>query len=250
MIKIILLIALISGNIFTSFGGWKIIQITSNSEGEYESIMYIQDGKIRQSAGAMDIIIDLKNSKMTYINHDKKTFWEGTKDDFKIEMEKYMIKTMGEDAYKEYKSNMEKMNDMNINDETLNIEINRDDEVMEVAGYKGTKFSVLTNGELVEEVWLCDKIKASKEFDISGFDQFVDQFFEQEDNHYSDSEEYINLMQNNGFPVKQVTYSYGEVEETTVLKEATEITLSNEIFEAPTGYSDSKLFEVMVFQDN
>jgi len=89
---------------------WKIVQIVrSSEEGEYEMVIYIQNNKIRTQSQDFDMIIDLDQNYMIYINHYGKKYWEGSKDSFKQEMEAFMEKSMkemmGEEGYEEYKKN-------------------------------------------------------------------------------------------------------------------------------------------------
>ncbi len=53
------------------------------------------------------------------------------------------------------------------------------------------------------------------------------------------------MLKENGFPIKEISYSYGEVMEETELKEATELNLSASTFTAPKDYQKVGIMEVM-----
>jgi len=224
---------------------WKIVQIVrSHEDGEYEMVIYIQKNKIRTQAQNFDVIFDLDQNYMIYINHDGKKYWEGSKDSFKQEMEAFMEKSMkemmGEEGYEEYKKTIDNIGDLE--GEIVKIEIVVDGAIEELAGFKGKKFNVFENGQLVEELWLCMEIQLMDEMDFTLLDQF---FGQEREFDYSQSEEYNNMLKENGFPIKDISYSYGELMEETVLKEAIELDLPASTFTAPKDYQKVGIMEVM-----
>jgi len=226
---------------------WKIVQIVrSSEEGEYEMVIYIQNNKIRTQSQDFDMIIDLDQNYMIYINHYGKKYWEGSKDSFKQEMEAFMEKSMkemmGQEGYEEYKKTLDETIE-GLEGEMGKIEIVVDGAIEELAGFKGKKFKVYENGELMEEVWLCEELQLFDDMDITLLDDFFGQQVGEQD--YSQSEEYTNMLKENGFPIKEITYSYGELMEETVLKEATELDLPASTFTAPKDYRKVGIMEVM-----
>lgn len=225
---------------------WKIVQIVRSPEdGEYEMVIYIQNNKIRTQSQDFDMIIDLDQNYMIYINHYGKKYWEGSKDSFEQEMdafiEKSMREVMGQEGYEEYKKSIDNIGDLE--GEIVKIEIVVDGAIEELAGFKGKKFKVYENGELMEEVWLCEELQLFDDMDITLLDDFFGQQVGEQD--YSQSEEYTNMLKENGFPIKEITYSYGELMEETVLKEATELDLPASTFTAPKDYQKVGIMEVM-----
>lgn len=245
MKRIIFIFPLLICLCFTSMADWKIVQIVrSHEDGEYEMVIYIQKNKIRTQAQNFDVIFDLDQNYMIYINHYGKKYWEGSKDSFKQEMEAFMEKSMkemmGEEGYEEYKKTIDNIGDLE--GEIVKIEIVVDGAIEELAGFKGKKFNVFENGQLVEELWLCMEIQLMDEMDFTLLDQF---FGQEREFDYSQSEEYNNMLKENGFPIKDISYSYGELMEETVLKEAIELDLPASTFTAPKDYQKVGIMEVM-----
>ncbi len=207
-------------------------------------VIYIQNNKIRTQSQDFDMIIDLDQNYMIYINHYGKKYWKGSKDGFKEEMdaalEKSMKEMMGEEGYEEYKKSIDNIE--GLEGEMGVIKIVVDGAIEELAGFKGEKFKVFENGQLVKELWLCKEIQVMDEMDFTLLDQF---FGQEQESDYSESEEYNNMLKENGFPIKEISYSYGEVMEETKLKEATELDLQASTFTAPKDYQKVGIMEVM-----
>ena len=245
MKRIIFIVPLLICLCYTTMADWKIVQIVrSSEEGEYEMVIYIQNNKIRTQSQDFDMIIDLDQNYMIYINHYGKKYWEGSKDSFKQEMEAFMEKSMkemmGEEGYEEYKKSIDNIEGLEGEMEEIKIVV--DGAIEELAGFKGEKFKVFENGQLVKELWLCKEIQVMDEMDFTLLDQF---FGQEQESDYSESEEYNNMLKENGFPIKEISYSYGEVMEETELKEATELNLQASTFTAPKDYQKVGIMEVM-----
>ena len=230
--------------------GWKIIQITTGSEGEvYEQALFIQDGKLKQSSQMIDVIIDFTASEMAFINHRSHSFWRGSKAEFDNEIaefaKKMMIEVFGEDGYKEYQNNMDAMKG-EPDGESMDIEIEDENESEMIGGFNGHKYSVYANGELVEEIWLCSEINLADQMDFQIMQDFFKELSSNDETNYSDSEEYISMLKNRGFPIKEIMWSYGEMINKTELKEAIEQDIMASAFQVPSDYSKGSLMDVMM----
>ena len=226
------------------FADWKIVISTKTSEGtEYKSTFYIKDGILKQETPEMNVIIDLNRNSIIYSNTATRSYWEGSKENFEQEIEELMkmmmIEMVGEEGYKQMKEMEESENSIGTLPE---IEINFDDESIALAGFSGNKHSVIVDGELTEELWLCKEIDAFNEFD---FAQMGEMFGENDESSYVDTDEYRQMIKTKGFPIKEITYSFGEVLETVELVSAEDTALSDDIFKAPEGYKKSGLLELM-----
>ena len=54
----------------------------------------------------------------------------------------------------------------------------------------------------------------------------------------------MDLLQSKGFPIKEITYEFGEIMDDTELIEATELDLPSSTFDSPSGYQKAKILEV------
>ena len=240
--------------VFHASADWIITVSTETADGQaYESTFYIKGGVLKQSSPEMDVIINLNTNTIIYSNNMTQMYWQGSKEDFEKEIEEMMkmmmIEMMGEEAYEE----MEKMNESEEEGEEgeemaipFEIEIIEEGESIELAGFSGTKFSVMVDGMLEEELWLCNDISAFRDFDYEEMDKM---FGDEEDSGYTGSSQYQEMLKSNGFPIKEISYAYGEVMETVVMTSAEETSLSDDIFQAPEGYTKGGLLQVFGMGD-
>ncbi len=80
--------------------------------------------------------------------------------------------------------------------------------------------------------------------------QVVQDFFKElsgdDEANYSDSEEYMSVLKNGGFPIKEIMWSFGEVINKTELKEAIKQNIPASVFQVPSDYSKGSLIKVMM----
>jgi len=233
--------------VFHAFADWKIVISTKSIDGqEEESTFYAKNGVLKQATPEMDVIIDLNSRNITFSNHPTKTYWQGSIEDFDKELEELMkmmmIEMLGEEAYEEMEKMEQEDEGQSENERSYDIEIMAEDETVDIAGYKGTKHTVIVDGELTEELWLCKEIDA---FDDFNFDEMSKMFAQEGEGNYTDSEKYQALIKKSGFPIKEVTYSYGEVSETVKLVSAEQTTLPADMFEVPANFTKVNLLQAM-----
>lgn len=254
MKRLLIICLLIIFTALHAFADWKITLTTRSVDGmEFESTFYVKDGILKQESPEMDIIINLNSNTITYVSKATKSYWEGSVENFENELEemmkKMMIEMMGEDAYNQMEEmeDMEGEGDLNPPEMDMDIEIVDDNESVELAGYTGNKYSVMANGELVEELWLCNEIDAFKDFNFDELDKMFGQEQEEGEGYdYSDSSQYQNLLKSNGLPIREITYNFGEIYETSELVSAEELILPEEMFSAPSDYSKVDLMQLMM----
>jgi hypothetical protein len=70
-------------------------------------------------------------------------------------------------------------------------------------------------------------------------------FAQEGEGNYTDSEKYQAMIKNSGFPIKEVTYSYGEISETVELVSAEQSTLPADMFDVPDGFTKVNLIQAM-----
>jgi len=224
------------------YADWKITLSTTSPDGESsESTFYLKDGKLKQSTGPLDIIIDLEQNTLLFVNNAGKSYWEGTKEDFEGEMESFMREMMGEDGYKQYKE-MAGLGE-NKNESQINIMITPENEEITIAGFSGKKFTIMVDDQLVEEVWLCKEIDAMNDFD---FTELEGMFDPEGPMDHSSTEAYNTMMLSGGFPIKEISYSYGSKMEETQLVDAQNITLDGDLFTKPADYTKGGIMEIMM----
>lgn len=231
------------------FAGWKIIREVRDEAGNvYETIMYFQNRNLLVKEGTMFTVVNQNTGRMILFNTETGKYWTGNKEDFKKEMEihieKTMIEAMGKKAYEKFRESVK------IGDDTVaempdepDIRIEKTDTIEQLAGYRGIRYKVFVAGEMVEELWLCPEINAFDELNLYKMDDFFGSNDKEFD--YATSDAYINMLKKNGFPIKEIHYSFGERTEEIRLKSAEKKNLSNDLFNVPVDGQKVGLSEMI-----
>lgn len=185
--------------------GWMVE--TKSSDGDNRKT-YIDGATLCEDTEGDYTIIDMKTGQFTLVNHKAKTYavssvdeMKKTADAFKVQSEKAMLENM-KDVPPEYRDAYKKQ--MGLDEgKKADVKIKKvGDE--KAAGFNATKYQVLSDNKLVEEVWISSdvpffdadfkKYSATLSETMSGFGG----------KDYTDDKAYVDLMKS-GYPVKQRT---------------------------------------------
>lgn len=185
--------------------GWMIE--TKSSDGDNRKT-YIDGAVLCEDSTDDYTIIDMKSGQFTLVNHKAKTYavssvdeMKKTADAFKAQSEKAMADNM-KNVPPEQQAAYKKM--MGIDDgKKADVKVNKvSDE--KIAGFNATKYQVLSDGKLVEEVWVSSEVP----FFDSDFKKYsatlADTMSDVGGKDYTDDKAYVDLMKS-GYPVKQRT---------------------------------------------
>jgi len=185
--------------------GWMID--SKSSDGDNRKT-YIEGAVLCDETEGDYTIIDMKSGQLTVVNHKAKTYAVSSVDEmkknadaFKVQTEKAMADNM-KNVPPEQQAAYKKMMGMD-DGKTADVKIKKiGDE--KVAGFNATKYQVLSDNTLVEEVWVSSDVP----FFNDDFKKYSGSLSEAMSGmggkDYTDDKAYVDLMKT-GYPVKQRT---------------------------------------------
>lgn len=211
-----------------------------------QSTTRIASGKMRADQDAIVMITDFSGDKFTVMNKEKQVFWTGTTSEYQKQMTGRKLEKLG----KRFDSFKGKTELPPVDEEKLpRIVIRKTEQTRQIAGHKATKYTVESNGELFQELWVTDEV------DISGDVNAEQQLAHQRKmnagmigktagpfNALHRSEDYKKLIEKS-FILESVTHhGAGKFERTvTALRQAD---VSADEFKVPENYKRVRLADV------
>jgi len=195
--------------------GWIIEEVATDSRGEQSKpVFYIQDNKMMIDEKE-DVIFDLEKGEMYAIMHEQKAYMKITSE----------MMGMG-GGMQEWSGNLE---------------VKKTSETETIAGYKATKYDVMVDGTLKDEIWIAEDVEINKEYDQDKFHQMVE--MRTGGGSYESSQAYRELFMR-GYPLKHVHYS-SDGPETTIVTKVTKTDIPDSQFKVPNGYVEMDMMQMM-----
>lgn len=191
--------------------GWMVD--TKSSDGEARKT-YIEGSILCEETDGDYVIIDMKSKQITIVNNKTKTYATSTVDemkkmttDFKAQADKSMaeaLKTMSPEQQAAYKK---MMGSSDAKKPSVKVQKKNDEKI---AGFSSTKYEVMSDNKLVEEVWVSSEVP----FFDGDFKQNADLMAEAASGmaggDYTSDKAYLELMKS-GYPLKQRSLSSAEM---------------------------------------
>lgn len=228
-----------------ALAGW----VQTDSDG---STTFLSDGKIKERTKGEPYysVLDAQKGTILYVDTAKKRYAMDTIDNFCKSMVSEMEKAM-QQIPKEQREEMARIMKKG-NGKAPKVSVTKEGDGGTVAGYKTTKYRVLADGKLHEELWLSTDAALMKE--LGGFYTQVMKKFEKcmasvqamgnMPISPSDSPEYKKLDQA-GWELKSKTYSFGEAHTHEILKLERKSIPDSE-FAVPAGYKKVPAMQVFM----
>ena len=199
----------------TTHAGWLIEQTMTDPNGNQTTqVFYIQNNKM-MIADQERIIFDFETSDMTVIMEEQGAYMKFPAD---------MMNMMGEAAK-----------------ESGTVEIRKTSETATIAGYSTTKYELVTDGEVSDELWLAEDLDLSSDMDM---EKFLDMSTKRSGAaSYMSTPEYQDLIRK-GYPLKHVHFQKSG----KTITEATNVEkqdIPNSQFEIPEGYQEMNMQQMM-----
>ncbi|MFO7938803.1 MAG: DUF4412 domain-containing protein [Bacteroidales bacterium] len=245
----------------TLFAGWVIVQKTydasEGAQGEIEEILYFQDDKVKMMSEDMATIFDLNSGEMYFINYQTRNYWTGTaqemEDQVKAAMDEMIeqqLANVPEDKREEMRAMYKQMmagqteSDAHSRPSDLAVTIEKTTEKSVVAGLPVTKYRVIVDGKLTEEVWLNTDAGIHNEFSVQKFYDFMAGFLKSFQNQetYKDQEAYVQMAKQ-GYPLKIIDRA-GAYETITEVTSVEKKNLSRSDFLPPNDFSEQALTDM------
>ncbi len=246
------------------FAGWVVTQLSYDSDegrdaGKTEKI-YLQDNRMKIVQEGMQVVFDNNTGQFMLINSSKKTYWQGSLQDYHDQLSELFMKTLEtqlervpeekrEATRTMYENMLEQMIDpgkgFEQNLQQMSLTINETGATEQIANVPNILYSVQVNGVKRQELWLPKKNRIANEFDMKTYQQKFTGFTQQgisEENAWMLKPEYQQLLKE-GFPMKTVTFKSGYesiVEVVDIEKEE----MDEAFFKAPEGFTKGTLEEL------
>ena len=249
---LIFLVMLVSAE---SFAGWIITLRESESDGTtYYETMMIEDNMMKSAGHDGSFIFNVNSREFYMIDDANKTYWQGQLDDFrenyynamKVAVDQ-MLSGLPPEQREMYKQMFGDMVEIYSDPDpakikSVNIEVKKAGEAIEIAGYASTKYEVTVDGKLVEELWLSDELDVNEDLDFKAIAELMNEIRPNLDDEflYEYTDEYMRLWEK-GFRMKSIDDN-GDMSE-VIKVEKKKISASE--FQAPEGYSRLTIEEMM-----
>ncbi len=230
-------------------GGWVIKERSrfTDTGTRQKRKVFAQDYNIRLDEEGLTTFINLNTGVIRFYDPDKKTYWEGTIDDYDKDMavllqDQFMAKisdyspSQKEEALKSFQRMLKQLqlpDSTVILHDRLWIQVTQTREGKEVAGFPTKVYTVYVNQIPVEDDWIAPDLKLLRLPLLERYYEIfnrITKYYEQ-GFHYRSHPRYI-YMQTRGYPVKVKEYGYG-YEVITEVQKARQRKLSDAVFRLP-----------------
>lgn len=231
--------------------GWLIVE-------ENGSTTYIQDGRLKsrhqQSQGG-EVILDGPAKQMTFVDPASRRYARGTVEEF-CRTTSAMLDSVMAEVPPEYRQMMKQMMNRDQQPKAAPPQVKVVKGGNEtIVGLKTTRYSVMVNGALAEEIWLTNDTGLKKDWEPMGS---MIQDFEAcnakmkgmagDVGGPETSVEYQKLMQK-GWPLKTVNHQQGQARTVSNVIRLEKQKMGAEMFKPPAGYTAVSFSEFMGAQD-
>lgn len=198
---------------------------------------FVQGGKLRsdnEDADGLWTVIDMNKGALMMVNPEDNTYTEGTLDEYCAGMRKMM------DAMSQFMGGMMPKPPV----KKPKVEVVKVGSGGKIAGYETTRYKVMVDGVLREEVWLANDQSLLKEF---GNPQTMAKFSQcgAMTDEFEAAPEYQGIMKA-GWPLKSVSHMGGESETNTEVVRIEKADIPASKFAAPKGYTRTPLADAFV----
>ncbi len=233
-IVLLSLLALVAALAPSAHAGW----VFTESNGD-ETL--ISQGKMKTSWENGSLIFDGEKNLLHFIDDRRQLIASGTIDEL-CEGMNQMMESMFEDIPPEQREMMKKM----MQGETGESEVVDKGSGGKIAGFATTRYEVLQDGELREEIWTTDDASLRKEVQgvikaLMKFSSCFDQTGFAGESSYESSPEYLAIF-DRGVPVKIV--EHGVADEAPNTSQLSPREIPDATFALPTGYQTVPMSEL------
>lgn len=221
-----------------------------------KGVLLIQNNKMlfKDTTNNVSTLFDFDKDKMIVLDHNQKTYTVIDPKEFVKAVEEHTKKM--EEFRKKHLENLppeqrelvEQMikereaGNLLQKNEKIIISVKDTEQTEEIAGYSSTKYDVLYNENLNEEIWLTKELNIQKELDINKMSNLMTEFKKVNkrlgDDSIKNQEAFINLFRDGGFPMKTVDHSFGETVFVEEVVDVNQKDIPSSEFDLPSGYEE------------
>jgi hypothetical protein len=219
--------------------GWLMVE-------EDGSQTMISEGKMKNFSEGWGTIMDGTTGEIILYSENSKMYFQGKIENYCTETHA-MVEESLNSLTPEMRKMMEQMNTEKAGVDERKISIDKKGDGEEIAGFKTTKYNVLVDGEIYEELWLATDVQLLKDSKpLIGLLTELTKCTSSMDNEdfISSHPDYLKLFEQ-GVILKSLKNEEGETNIQTNVVELQKIDISSDEFEVPSGYKRGKFRELM-----
>ncbi len=233
-----------------AFAGW-VIHYGGDSMME-PTTSYIQNNMMRQGIGSIVTIMDINREWIFYINPKNKTYWGGPASEVhkagQAEAQKAMEDMLKNLPPEQREAIKKAMGRKGQSDEQTgfqaSLDVKNTKRTAVIAGHKCRQYEVLSDGQLVMELWIAKSVSVSKELDAKKFAQMMAKLSKSGGGKSPMTSPKVQALWQEGYPLKHVIHVMGRAN----TMEATKVeqkSIPSELFKVPAGYKKVGFMEAM-----
>lgn len=208
----------------------------------------IQNNQLKFEAPDYATIFDAAKNQIVFIHPDVKTYWKGSPETFAAsarltaqdiqDMIAEKLEAAPPQAKKDMARNLRRQMLQQTGGPPPTVTVKPASSYETIAGHRAQKHEIHINGELRQELWIAESVKASAEFDVDQYGRMLrvlnSTLGSNEEIGFSDPKA-ISLLKK-GWPLRTVTYDDEGYPDKTQAVEVIQKTLPATEFQPPSDY--------------
>jgi hypothetical protein len=240
--SLLIALAALLGMVTPADAGWVMLEQNGNKT-------LISNGRLKGTSAGVSSIFNGPKKEIIFIHDGQNIYWRGTVDDYcssLATMLEQMIKEMPEEQRKMTQQMMSKENQSP--DHKVSVVKNGDGET--IAGLKTTKYRVMVDGELFEEVWLATNASLMRDYEplVPILQKFSSCLGSMNMEFTPEKSADYQKLWETGFQLKSVRYAFGSPKTETDVVKTEKADIPDKEFEVPAGYQQRSFAEMMQLQ--
>lgn len=240
--SLLIALAALLGMVMPADAGWVMLEQNGNKT-------LISNGRLKGTSAGVSSIFNGPKKEIIFIHDGQNIYWRGTVDDYcssLATMLEQMIKEMPEEQRKMTQQMMSKENQSP--DHKVSVVKNGDGET--IAGLKTTKYRVMVDGELFEEVWLATNASLMRDYQplVPILQKFSSCLGSMNMEFTPEKSADYQKLWETGFQLKSVRYAFGSPKTETDVVKTEKADIPDKEFEVPAGYQQRSFAEMMQLQ--
>jgi hypothetical protein len=240
--SLLIALAALLGMVMPADAGWVMLEQNGNKT-------LISNGRLKGTSAGVSSIFNGPKKEIIFIHDGQNIYWRGTVDDYcssLATMLEQMIKEMPEEQRKMTQQMMSKENQSP--DHKVSVVKNGDGET--IAGLKTTKYRVMVDGELFEEVWLATNASLMRDYEplVPILQKFSSCLGSMNMEFTPEKSADYQKLWETGFQLKSVRYAFGSPKTETDVVKTEKADIPDKEFEVPAGYQQRSFAEMMQLQ--
>lgn len=219
--------------------GWLMVE-------EDGSQTMISEGKMKNFSEGWGTIMDGTSGEITLYSENSKLYFKGKIEEYCTETHA-MVEESLNSLTPEMREMVEQMKTEKTGTGERKISIDKRGNGEEIAGFKTTKYSIMVDGEIYEELWLAADAQLLKDYKpLIGLLTELTKCTSSMDNEefLSSHPGYLMLFEQ-GVILKSLKNEDGETKIQTNVVELQKMDISSDEFEVPSGYKRAEFKELM-----